>query len=171
MVELDSGCVTQLKGIYAALLSHQGRTGRLPHHLGDMFPSALGDPGVLGCPCDPGKGESGSDEERLDPRLPCSYDYQFADAPAQSAGLTKRTWKMEQLRTIGPRVPILRCWNHTQSDGVIINLSYGGIIYPTPPIWEDELERMGDGLPVRRPGKSLTVPWRLHIAWWLAGTC
>lgn len=114
--------------------------GQLPDWLSDLVPDYLADPGVLLCPTAERTGTAqlfGND----DPRLPCSYIYEFNARPASdfhvadpTVRATMKDWKNKQMETFGGAVPLVRCLNHAR----VLNLAISGDIYETALFWETD---------------------------------
>jgi hypothetical protein len=138
--EEKEGCVRNLKVIYDAIQLYKADHRDFPNWLSDLVPQYLNDPGVLICPVCKRTGQiemSGL----ADPKLPCSYLYEFCpvplgtnDAPGDP-GKTRRDWKERQVEMVGPVVPLVRCRHH----GVVLNLAVDGHVYESGPSWEDLL--------------------------------
>jgi hypothetical protein len=108
----------------------------LPNWLSDLVPQYLNDANVLICPVcrRTGKTEITS---LADPKLPCSYLYEFCPLPLGSVlpedpTRTRREWKRRQMGLVGSGVPIVRCRQHATA----LNLSFEGKIYESPSLWE-----------------------------------
>lgn len=131
-------CMRNLKVIYDAIQLYQIDHHDLPNWLSDLVPQYLSDPSVLICPACKRTGEIES-SALADPKLPCSYLYEFCpvplgknDAPGDSSK-TRRDWKRRQVELAGPIVPLVRCRHHDR----VLNLGYDGRVYESPPSWED----------------------------------
>jgi hypothetical protein len=46
--------------------------------------------------------------------------------------MTMREWKRQQMKLVGPEVPLVRCLLHDRS----LNLSIGGKVYESSVFWE-----------------------------------
>jgi len=129
-------CAENLRKIYDALQRHKKDKGQLPNALSDLVPGYL-EQQVLLCP-------TGSIETAPfspDPKLPCSYGYQYSNRPV-SGNKTQRQWKDEQQELCGDVVPLVRCYGHEQC----LNLSFGGQIYISSLVWERDLDTEGGAL-------------------------
>ncbi len=125
-------CRKNLRKISLAITDYRAdHKGELPEHLSDLYPKYLQDESVLLCPGNSQPLEGMDDF--ADPKMKCSYLYEFSPKP--------REQKEEQLGDFGDRVAMVRCRNH----GRWLSLSYGGEIYFTQVVWENEMAR-GAGL-------------------------
>jgi len=135
-VDLD-----HFRQIRAAIEAYrEDHQGQLPDWLSDLVPDYLTDPGVLLCPAAERSGTAqlfGND----DPRLPCSYIYEFNARPASdfhvadpTVRATMKDWKNKQMETFGGAVPLVRCLNHAR----VLNLAVSGDIYETALFWETD---------------------------------
>jgi WD40 repeat protein len=123
-------CAENFKKIYAAIKQYEKDKGKLPDWLADLVPAYLSNE-VLFCPNDPTHRSTYSP----DPKLPCSYSYQFSPAPWLGGdGTTFRERKEQQVKEYGNVVPIVRCDRH--DSGRLLNLSCGGQVYWSVLIWE-----------------------------------
>ena len=133
-------CTRNLKLIYQAIQAYQSDHKDLPNWLSDLVPQYLTDASVLICPVCKRTGET--DNSKLaDPKLPCSYTYQFSPVPLGESELpddptrTRREWKRRQMGLVGAVVPLVRCAHH----GVVLNLAFDGTIYESGGSWESLL--------------------------------
>ncbi|MEP6668569.1 MAG: carboxypeptidase-like regulatory domain-containing protein [Chthoniobacter sp.] len=122
--ELDK---RQMLQIWKAIMEYKKAHGQVPDYLSDLVPDYLPDKAVLVSPLEPKKRIS----ER-DPKLPCSYSYEFRATEFAGGGRMFRDVKEEQMKEFGPVVPILRCGLH----GGRMNVSYSGDYFESPLIWE-----------------------------------
>lgn len=124
-------CASHLLTIHRALGRYRKEhDDQLPDWLSDLVPDYLTSTTLL-CPADP----MGVAQSCPDPRLPCSYGYQFSSFFHPSQGMKYREWKTQQLREFGDIVPTVRCYSHAKG----LNLSYGGRLYLTQgpdSVWE-----------------------------------
>jgi serine/threonine protein kinase/WD40 repeat protein len=133
-------CCTNLLKIHAALMAYQKDHQQMPDWLSDLVPTYLPDTNLFLCPVQAETGMSSSWLPIEDPKITSSYSYEFSALPnstADSYGLgiagdTMKTWKTRQLGRYGPVVPVLRCSLH----GTVLNVSYGGELWESPPLWE-----------------------------------
>lgn len=131
-------CSENLQKIHEALEQYKKDKGELPGFLSDLVPDYLGKEALL-CPTHPSK----RPPLIPDPKLPCSYGYQYSNTPfSRSGGKTQRQWKDEQRRICGDIVPLVRCYGH----GQCLNLSFGGRIYISSLVWEMDLDPEGGAL-------------------------
>ena len=127
-------CAAGLKKIYAAIKKFEVDKGQLPDWLSDLVPDYLGSEMLL-CPEDTRHMSPYSP----DPKLPCSYGWQFSAKPIPlgwdpTRGTVYRHWKVEQVKLFGDIVPMVRCYHH--GSGRVLNLSAGGEIWWGPLDWE-----------------------------------
>jgi WD40 repeat protein len=121
--EMDS-CAANLRKIHAALVRYRNdHGGEMPYWLSDLVPNYITSDTLL-CPSDP----EGVAFYSPDPRLPCSYGYQFTDYYDESHKMPHREWKLVEMREWGDIGPTARCYSHAK----ILNLSYGGKLFLTP---------------------------------------
>jgi tetratricopeptide (TPR) repeat protein len=129
------GCAANLRTIYEAIKKYERDKGKLPDWLSDLVPDYLNKEALL-CPDDP-------DYTTIwypDPKLPCSYSYEFSPARAgtQYTGgrdIGCREWKTQQLKFFGDVVPVVRCVHHSPE----LNVSWGGRVYMSGMRWEADL--------------------------------
>lgn len=129
------GCATKLRSIYAAIKKYEKDKGKLPDWLSDLVPDYLSKESLL-CPDDP----EYTTIWYPDPKLPCSYSYEFSPARAgtQYTGgrdITCREWKTQQLKFFGDVVPVVRCVHHSPE----LNVSWVGQVYMSGMRWEADL--------------------------------
>jgi hypothetical protein len=131
-------CSENLHKIHEALEQYKKDKGELPGFLSDLVPDYLGKEALL-CPTHPSK----RPPLIPDPKLPCSYGYQYSNTPfSRSGGKTQWQWKDEQRRICGDIVPLVRCYGH----GQCLNLSFGGRFYISSLVWERDLDPEGGAL-------------------------
>jgi thiol-disulfide isomerase/thioredoxin len=126
-------CATHFKTIAVAIKRYKRDKGMLPSWLSDLVPDYL-DSKVLLCPEDPQR----RSQFAPDPKLPCSYSWQFSDRPIprgwDPSGKTLfRDWKTEQVKLFGDIVPMVRCNHHGEQ---YLNLTVGGQIWWGKRDWE-----------------------------------
>jgi peroxiredoxin len=152
----------QLLKIYHAIQAYRTKHGQLPGWLADLFPEFLSDPAILVSPAEPRRGAPqtwGYGE----PKLHCSYIYEFSQAEAggrrdQGIKLTMRQWKEIQMEEFGPVIPLLRCHVYDR----VLNISYSGDYYETALFWEQDtntfalMQKLGPG-PGAKDGLKLEV--------------
>jgi hypothetical protein len=134
-----AACVQNLKAIYQAVQSYQADHKALPNWLSDLVPHYLPDANVLICPVSLRTGETES-RTRSDPKLPCSYVYEFSSAllgkmSTNAPSRTHREWKQRQMGLVGSIVPIVRCRHHKP----LLNVAFDGTIYDSGSSWESSL--------------------------------
>jgi len=135
-----AACIANLERISAAILAYRKDHKDIPHWLSDLVPKYLPDASVFICPVTK-KTERLSAFGALDPKVRCSYLYEFSPTPMTAtvknafAGplRTNRDWKRQQMGLIGSDVPIVRCLLHSP----VLNLAFGGRIYESPLFWEE----------------------------------
>jgi hypothetical protein len=104
-----------------------------------LVPKYLADTNVLICPVTARTGQQ-SPFGVLDPRIHSSYLYEFTPTPIPEVvkgawpgpEMTMREWKRQQMKLVGPEVPLVRCLLHDRS----LNLSIGGKVYESSVFWE-----------------------------------
>jgi len=132
-------CKKNLEKIGAAIVAYRKDHKDLPNWLSDLVPQYLSDASVLICPVTRKTGRL-SPFGALDPKLRCSYLYEFAPTPMtdivknafSGPRTTNRDWKRQQMGIVGSEVPIVRCLLHDP----VLNLSFGGRIYESGLFWE-----------------------------------
>lgn len=129
-------CINHLKLIYDAVQAYQVDHKDLPYWLSDLVPQYLTDANVLICPVAKRTGKS-EVPGLADPKMPCSYLFEFCPAPlgralSNNPTITRREWKRRQMGLVGSVVPIVRCRLHKET----LNLAFDGKIYESPTSWE-----------------------------------
>lgn len=132
-------CKKNLEKIGAAILAYRKDHKTVPNWLSDLVPKYLPDMDVLICPVTE-QTDRLSPFGALDPKIRCSYLYEFPNTPiaevvkAAFPGpmMTTRQWKQQQMGLVGSDVPIVRCLMHEPA----LNLSFGGKVYESPLFWE-----------------------------------
>jgi ankyrin repeat protein/beta-lactamase regulating signal transducer with metallopeptidase domain len=126
-------CAANLRKIYEALKKYEKDKGTLPNWLSDLVPDYVSEETLL-CPHNPVH----TGRLRHDPRLPCSYGYEFRMDRARVnfrgsplGGVTMRDWKTAEMRLFGDVLPLVRCYGH----GPILNLTVSGKIYLSGLYW------------------------------------
>ncbi|MHC4538349.1 MAG: ankyrin repeat domain-containing protein [Planctomycetota bacterium] len=140
-------CAANLGRIQAAINKYKENEGKLPDWLSELVPDYL-DKEMLLCPTHQSQKAKGYP----DPKLPCSYSWEFSLARAPKSWdptgrRPVRDLKMQQMKSFGSVVPMVRCLSHTP---VKLNLSVGGQIYLSPLGWEKMFKadyRIGDESP------------------------
>ncbi len=157
-------CAENLKKIQAAIKKYKNDKGKLPNWLSDLVPDYITNDALL-CSDDPIHKAKYSP----DPKLPCSYAWEFSSAKIPSGwDPTRRTqyrdWKTQQVEFFGDIVPMVRCHHHGSNR--VLNLSAGGQIYWGRVSWEYMFKpdyRFGDELsgqplqPVRPPAPQTKI--------------
>lgn len=133
--EQMQACAANLQKIHAAIKRYEEDMGQLPVWLSDLVPDYVSKEMLL-CPTD----SQVQTQPRGDPKLPCTYGYQFSmnrgserfgGGPIE--GMTSRDRKIAQLASFGDIVPLCRCSLHGQ---MWLSVSVGGQVYVTGPFWE-----------------------------------
>jgi WD40 repeat protein/serine/threonine protein kinase/class 3 adenylate cyclase len=128
-------CAGKMRQIHAALVRYrEDHNDEMPNWLSDLVPTYLTSSTLL-CPADP----KGRAPVYPDPKMPCSYCYEFAATTAtyDAKRISLREWKQEQMKELGDVVPAVRCLQHRAQTGKdVLNLSYGGKLYLSPQVWE-----------------------------------
>jgi tetratricopeptide (TPR) repeat protein len=115
--------------------------GELPNWLSDLYPKYLQDTNLLLCPADKDKGVPAAQKEPNDPKMSCSYNYQFSPANCPDITvfdtnppkeMTYKEAKTRQLKYFGGMTPVVRCSHHGEQ---WINLSCDGKVYVSPQNW------------------------------------
>lgn len=127
-------CAANMRKLYAAIKGYEQDTGKLPDWLSDLVPGCLTADALL-CPSNPALPYP----ETPDPKLLCSYGYQFSSARVPSdwgfpPDTLYRDVKAQQVELLGDVVPIVRCRGH--GEATVPNLSVGGQVYWSPLVWE-----------------------------------
>jgi hypothetical protein len=130
------GCIRNLKTLYTAIEAFQRDRKALPNWLSDLVPQYLPDTNALICPVCRRTGQT-EKPPLADPKLPCSYLFEFCPVPLVLAGPnaptpTRQEWKRRQMGLVGSIVPVVRCRHHTP----VLNLAFDGNIYESPGSWE-----------------------------------
>ncbi len=131
-------CKVNLQKISTAILAYRKDHKQVPNWISDLVPKYLAEEALI-CPVTK-RTERLSPFGALDPKLRCSYLYEFPPTPItdtiKSAWpgplMTTRQWKQQQMGIVGSEVPIVRCLLHDP----VLNLPYGGSIYESPVLWE-----------------------------------
>lgn len=127
-------CMDHLRKIGEAIKAYRAdHNNEMPDWLSDLYPKYLRDKNLLLCPVDK-KGIPIYWEQYKDPKMPCSYLYEFnpykytysatfdANPPKE---MTWKEGKTREMKYFGEMVPIIRCRYHEK----VLNLSYDGRIY------------------------------------------
>jgi len=148
--------IEHMKKIGAALNAYKKAKGEFPDHLSDLVPDFLDAKTLvspLGVEADPR-----AVQREYDPKLPCTYCYEFGTNDFLGRGISFRALKTIQLQEYGPTLPLLRCFIYKNS----LNLSHGGDFFESEFNWEDDpettrlLKKNGLG-PGAQLGKKLVV--------------
>jgi hypothetical protein len=133
-------CEDHLKLIHQAIQQHRRDHKELPKRLSDLVPAYFTDPNILYCPNPISTGTSAARVGKTTADLDTSYYYEFSLAPSSVPGRTERDRKSAQMSLIGSEVPIVRCFLHEpdlKSGRKILNLSFGGEVYKSQLVWEN----------------------------------
>jgi len=142
-------CMENLSVIGDAIKAYKtDHNGDIPNWLSGLYPKYLHDPKILLCPADETDGKPAGFTAYKDPKMPCSYLYEFnpMQFPFQALTFDKnpqknytyKEAKIRELKYFGGLVPIVRCKHHSSQQ--TINLSYDGRAYFSPGGWESAPE-------------------------------
>jgi thiol-disulfide isomerase/thioredoxin len=130
-------CLKNLKQIYEAIQAYRKDHKQLPDWLSDLVPKYLAAPAVLTCTVTTRTGRGIAFPHLADPKLPCSYLYEFCDGEAgfifRGGKLKMREFKSLQMGLVGGATPILRCWLHEP----ILNVGFDGKVFESKDNWEE----------------------------------
>ncbi|MEQ1861460.1 MAG: hypothetical protein ABMA13_16175 [Chthoniobacteraceae bacterium] len=146
------GCKHNLQKVSDAIAAYRKDNKDIPNWLSDLVPKYLTAEDLI-CQVTKKTGRL-SPFGALDPKLRCSYLYEFPPTPITATVkaafpgpmMTTRQWKRQQMGIVGSEVPIVRCLLHSP----VLNLSFGGRIYESPLFWEKnflDVARMEDFQP------------------------
>ncbi|MGD0261857.1 MAG: hypothetical protein ABSD29_18975 [Verrucomicrobiota bacterium] len=135
----SAACKKNLEKINAAIEAYRKDHHDVPNWLSDLVPKYLPDTNLLVCPVTTRTGQQ-SPFGVLDPKIYSSYLYEFTPTPIPEVvkgawpgpQMTMREWKRQQMKLVGPEVPLVRCLLHEPA----LNLSLGGKVYESPVFWE-----------------------------------
>lgn len=125
-------CAAKLRNIGEAIKKYEKDKGKLPDWLSDLVPDYLSKEALL-CPDD----TTYTTMTCVDPKLPCSYNYEFAALPFRRPSRGYQVygdWKRDQMKLFGDLVPVARCHHHQPKH---LNLSIGGDMYWSNLVWEE----------------------------------
>lgn len=125
-------CAERLRAVYAALKAYEQDKGTLPNWLSDLAPGYLKAEDLIWPEDGPTKAY-----RTPDPKLPCSFGYQYSSAAPGPGGKTCRQWKDQQRALCGDVVPLVRSY---RTDGRCVNLSFAGRVYLSSLVWERDLD-------------------------------
>jgi len=141
--KLKKDCMENLRAIGEAIRAYRAEHhDEMPDWLSDLYPKYLQEPQILLCPADRIKGSPVQFSAYRDPKMPCSYMYEFNPMKVLSVylfdmphpeNLTFKQAKTMQLKYFGVLVSAAICRHHVTH---AINLSYGGKVYPSTMMWE-----------------------------------
>jgi len=137
-------CMEHLRAIGKAIETYKAEhQDEMPDWLSDLYPKYLKAPQLLLCPADETGGVPAHFTTYKEPKMPCSYLYEFNPMPLASVGgffdivpekdYTNKEIKKIQLKYFGNLVPVVRCRHHGKQ---VLNLGYGGRVYVSRPEWE-----------------------------------
>jgi WD40 repeat protein len=120
MVAEQDECFTNMLKIYSAIMAYRQDHQQMPDWLSDLVPKYLSDTNCLICPVCARTGRKPNLNGMEDPKLPCSYCYEFSAHTNEwadyygvaSPGDTMKAWKEKQLLRYGTIVPVVRCRMH-----------------------------------------------------------
>jgi hypothetical protein len=136
----SAACKKNLEQINTAIAAYRkDHRDEVPNWLNDLVPKYLADTNVLICPVCARTGQQ-SPYGLLDPKIYTSYLYEFTPTPVPAvvksafpgSDMTMREWKQQQMKLVGPEVPLVRCLLHDPA----LNLSFGGKVYESQVYWE-----------------------------------
>jgi hypothetical protein len=120
-------CAENLERIGQALSRYHEQHGAFPDWLSDLVPDYLAAE-TLRCPADSGT----ISPLPPDPRIDCSYAYQYPPVDDPMMGRTYRDWTSYQRSIYGNVVPVVRCGHHDK----YLNLAWSGEVYFSGGLWE-----------------------------------
>jgi hypothetical protein len=135
----SAACKKNLEKINAAIEAYRKDHHDVPNWLNELVPKYLADTNLLICPVTTRTGQQ-SPFGVLDPKIYCSYLYEFTPTPIPEIvkgswpgpEMTLREWKRQQMKLVGAEVPLVRCLLHEPA----LNLSLGGKVYESQVFWE-----------------------------------
>lgn len=141
----DEGvCAKHLLEIYSAVQAYRRDHRDLPRWLSDLVPDYLTEESDLLCPIAERSGKALPFAHLVDPKLKCSYLFEFCDAECGSiygAGTMKmKDLKSLQMALIGGGAPMLRCLAHKP----IFNISFDGKFFRSELGWESRFRDVVD---------------------------
>lgn len=130
-------CSKNLRQIYQAIQAYRKDHKQLPHWLSDLTPQYLSDPSVFICPVTKRTGAEIPFKQLADPKIKCSYAYEFCDAEMGNdiwggGKMKMRDFKAAEMSVIGGDTPILRCLLHDPK----LNIGFDGKFFESPTTWE-----------------------------------
>ena len=138
--QLKKECMKNLDTIGKAILAYRDdHNGEMPDWISELYPKYLQDPKILLCPADKTGGSPAVHAAYKDPKMPCSYLYEFNPMKFPQEGglfeinppknLTFKQRKMIELKYFGNTLPVVRCRHHFNGDyRQILDFDYGGKI-------------------------------------------
>jgi len=154
-------CAERLAVIRGALNQYETDTGSLPDWLSDLVPDYLRADDLIWPADGPEKAY-----RTPDPKMPCSFGYQYPASLLGPGGKTFRQWKDQQRAICGDVVPLVRYYGANRR---CLNLSFDGRIYVSDLVWERDLDPQKGRLyesALARPvvpsatGESLLPRWK-----------
>jgi hypothetical protein len=145
MVAEQEQCFTNLSRIHSAIMAYRKDHQQMPDWLSDLVPKYLSDTNCLICPVCARTGEKPDLTGMDDPKLPCSYIYEFDahtniwpdDYGVASPGDTMKAWKEKQLLRYGTIVPVVRCRMHAH----YLSVTFAGQTQVNEGKWEVAVEQ------------------------------
>jgi len=138
--QLQKECMNNLDAIGKAILAYRDdHNGEMPDWISELYPKYLQDPKILLCPADKTGGSPAVYTTYKDPKMPCSYLYEFNPMKFPQEGglfemnppknLTYKERKTIELKYFGDTLPVVRCRHHFNGDyRQILDFDYGGKI-------------------------------------------
>jgi len=120
---LKQACMKNLDAIGKAILAYRAdHKGEMPDWLSDLYPKYLQDPKLLLCPADKTKSVPNFIAAYKDPKMPCSYHYEFNPMTFLYEGglfdinppkdMTFKEYLTRALKYWGNLVPAVTCFHH-----------------------------------------------------------
>jgi len=138
--QLKKECMKNLDAIGKAILTYRDdHNGEMPDWISELYPKYLQDSKILLCPADKTGGSPAVHTAYKDPKMPCSYLYEFNPMKFPQEGglfemnppknLTYKQRKTIELKYFGDTLPVVRCRHHFNGDyRQILDFDYGGKI-------------------------------------------
>jgi len=142
---LKKECMENLRAIGKAIIAYRNdHNGEMPDWISELYPKYLQAPKILICPVDKTGGSPAIYTAYKDPKMPCSYLYEFNPMKFLQEGgyyegclfdinppknLTFKERKTIELKYFGNTLPVVHCCHHSHG-GIrhILNLGYDGEI-------------------------------------------
>lgn len=136
----------RLQELAVALDRYKKDKGDVPGELENLYPDYVKDKALF-----------------TDPVTKNPFSYQFS-ASQQGTGGVMKDWKKEQLKQFGDYVPIVRARNVYDDPNIVINLSYGGEIWQSQSVWENDLSETATTTPDGETETTATVETKTAAA-------